>query len=79
MKKRILSVLLAALMIIGSVGTFAIGTSAAEALTFSVKTGTVQNGTVHVEIFMEGNNSLFAGVVVKLGYDKTQIRPVSYD
>lgn len=80
MKKRILSVLLAALMIIGSVGTFAIGTSAAEALTFSVKTGAVQSdNTVKVEVWMDGNSGSFAGVNFTLSYDKNVIVPTAYD
>lgn len=79
MKKRILSVLLAALMIIGSVGTFAIGTSAAETLTFSVKTGAVQGDTVKVEVWMEGNSGSFAGVNFTLSYDKNVIVPTAYD
>lgn len=79
MKKRILSVLLAALMIIGSVGTFAIGTSAAEALTFSVKTGAVQSdNTVKVEIWME-NNTGFSGLDLAIGYDPEVIIAKSYD
>ncbi len=80
MKNRILSIILAALMVIGSVGTFAIGTAAAGGLTFSVKTGAVQSDdTVHVELYMEGNDSTFAGVTLTLAYDNTVIVPVGYD
>ena len=78
MKKRILSVLLAALMIIGSVGTFAIGTAAAGNFALTVDVEKIDDDTVHVVLSME-NNPGCSGINVSIAFDNTVIRPVGYD
>ncbi len=77
MKKRILSFFLAALMIVGCIGTFAIGASAADEMTLSVVAGKITGNKVNVTVRME-NNPGMAGINFKLGFDKSVIKPVSY-
>lgn len=79
MKKRILSVLLAALMVLGSVGTFAFGVSAADEFTISVVVGKVEGNKVHVDINFAGNAASFAAIQLSMNFDKTVLKPVSYD
>lgn len=78
MKKRILSIILAALMVIGSVGTFAIGTAAAGELELALVVEKVDDDTVHVTFNM-ANNSGFSGINSSISFDKTVIRPTGYD
>ena len=84
MKKRILSIILATLMVIGSVGTFAIGASAAggasatAGFTLSVDVEKVDADTVHVVLNM-ANNPGVSGIDVTISFDNTVIRPVSFD
>ena len=78
MKKRILSLFLATLMIVGCIGTFAIGTVAAGEFALSVVVEKVDNDTVHVVLNM-ANNPGVSGIDATLSFDKTVIRPVSVD
>lgn len=77
MKKRILSFFLAALMIIGCVGTFAIGASAAGEMTLSV-VAKVSGNKVNVQVKMSDNPG-FAGINFKVQFDKNVIRPIGTD
>ncbi len=76
MKKRILSMFLAALMIIGSVGTFAIGASASGKLDLSVEIGEIEGDTFYVDV-KTANNPGFASGKIILGFDKKVVQPVS--
>ena len=80
MKKRILSVLLATLMVLGSVGTFAVGTAAEyEGFTIAVECGDITDeGTVHVEVVMYNNPGL-SSAVFALDFDETVLKLVDYD
>ncbi len=80
MKKRILSVFLAALMVLGSVGTFAIGASAAEYedFTIALEAGELKDGSVHVDLVV-ANNPGFAGLELEVKFDNTKLQLQSYD
>ncbi|MBE6538029.1 MAG: hypothetical protein E7671_01005 [Ruminococcaceae bacterium] len=81
MKKRILSVFLAMLMVLGSVGTFAIASTAAEyeKFTIAVECGEITDeGTVHVDIVMYNNPGL-SSAVFSLDFDETVLKLVDYD
>lgn len=81
MKKRILSVFLAMLMVLGSVGTFAIASTAAEyeKFTIAVECGEITDeGTVHVEVVMYNNPGL-SSAVFALEFDETLLKLVDYD
>lgn len=83
MKKRILSVFLAALMVLGSVGTFAIGASAGDEetivpMTIALEAGELKDGTVHVDL-MASNNPGFASLNLKVKFDNTKLQLQSYD
>ena len=79
MKKRILSVLLAALMVLGSVGTFAFGAAAEGEFTIELVVGDIQpDGTVHADVMMS-NNPGIAGLEFTVGFDATKIQLVGCD
>lgn len=80
MKKRILSALLAALMIIGSVGTFAIGTSAAEYtdFTLAVEPTKVDDTTYKVDIMMY-NSPMISSMNIAVTFDNSKVKLVDYE
>ncbi|MBQ8208821.1 MAG: S-layer homology domain-containing protein [Clostridia bacterium] len=80
MKKRILSAFLAVLMILGSVGTFVIGTSAADEFKIAVEAGEIQaDGTVHVNVMMYNNPGLSSIDKFEIAFDNSVLKLVSYD
>lgn len=81
MKRRILSVLLAALMVLSSVSILAVTASAEEEtpkLAFEVVTSKVSDDTFYTVINVTENPG-FAGLTMSLGFDKTKVTPDCYD
>ncbi len=78
MKKRILSVLLAALMVVGSVGTFAIGTAAYEDFTIAAETTKNANDTYDVDIMMY-NNPRISSLDLSVVFDNSKVQLVDYE
>lgn len=81
MKRRILSVLLAALMIFSSVSILAVTASAEETskLAVEVVTSKVGDDTFYTVVNVTENPVGFAGVTMGISFDNTKVTPVSYD
>ncbi len=78
MKKRILSVLLATLMIFGSVGTFAMGAAADDTFKIVAETTKNNDGTYAVDIMMY-NSPMISTMDFSITYDNTKIKLVDYE
>lgn len=79
MKKRILGVILAAVMILASLSAFAFGAFAADAFTLTAESGKLDTNNEFVVVFKISGNTGVAGLKWTLNFDNTQVQVVSYE
>lgn len=78
MKNKIISFVLAVLMVVGCVGTFAIGASAEDGVEFTITPGEIVDGKVDVT-FMISKNPGFAGFQIIFSFDNTKAKIVDFE
>ncbi len=78
MKNKIISFVLAVLMVVGCVGTFAIGASAEDGVEISITPGEIVDGKVDVT-FAITKNPGFAGFQIIFNFDNTKAKIVGYE